>query len=157
MNRSSVRFRSLAPFTFFCEKKSKTKKTKIAAAYARFDRRFFQKSLAKTPIAPVYRGLTDWQNFGLIDGLWQNPYLFASSTVCDRNSYLFWAEVHMDAGGLYGQHGLLKYSSRSSSILSTSVHTGPFKNFFQGYNYSLFRLFDGLWQNSYWFLAWNFR
>ena len=35
----------------------------------------------------------------------------------------------MDAGGLYGQHGLLKYSSRSSSILSTPVHNGPFKNF----------------------------
>ena len=46
----------------------------------------------------------------------------------------------MDAGGLYGQHELLKYGFRSSSILSTSVHTGPFKNFFQGYNYSLFQL-----------------
>ena len=34
----------------------------------------------------------------------------------------------MDASGLYRQHGLLK--CRSSFILSTLVHTDPFKNFF---------------------------
>ena len=36
----------------------------------------------------------------------------------------------MKIDGLHEQHWLLKYSSRSSSILSTLVHTGPFKNFF---------------------------